>query len=302
MVSCGALPLAMEPSFPLGRRRSTSAARTAWTRLARSSPAMTRRPRRCGPSTMSRLCCAPPERRCPTSLRGRYLLRPMPTWPRPTVRSLRGSPAPEHLRSLPPHVLLALRCPGRCWRSAQSRQSRRIDFRGGCTPAHDDGETTGPNARGASHTLAPNAGAPDLRHDRPHGRRHERELSPALSLAHLRWQGWPTRRQGLDPVVPERGSRRPGSRPGPAASSKSATRQKRMGWESYSSSQATLTASCSAISLRTEAASIVLPSGTTLLDVWPSSLAAHSRRTPGRHQRGDRSDAVSTPAGLSMLT
>jgi hypothetical protein len=36
--------------------------------------------------------------------------------------------APEHLRSLPLHVLLALRCPGRSWRSARSRHSRRIDF------------------------------------------------------------------------------------------------------------------------------------------------------------------------------
>src|SRR5262245_60994686 len=89
---------------------------------------MTPRPRRCGPSTMSRLCCAPPERRSPTSLLGRCLLLPVPTWPRPTVRSLRGSPAPEHLRSLPLRVLPALRCPGRSWRSAQSRQSRRIDF------------------------------------------------------------------------------------------------------------------------------------------------------------------------------
>src|SRR6185503_1541532 len=33
MASCGALPLAMEPSFRLGRRRSISAARTAWTVL-----------------------------------------------------------------------------------------------------------------------------------------------------------------------------------------------------------------------------------------------------------------------------
>src|SRR5215472_8727651 len=128
MASCGALPLATEPSFLLERRQSTLAVRTAWTRVARSSPAMTRRPRRCGPLTTSRRCCVPPGRRSPTSLRGRYLLRPMPTWPRPTVRSLRGSPAPEHPRSLPLHVLLALRCPGHSWRSAPSRHSRRIDF------------------------------------------------------------------------------------------------------------------------------------------------------------------------------
>jgi hypothetical protein len=62
--------------------------------------------------------------------------------PRPTVRSPRDSPAPEHLRSLPPHVWLALRCPGRSWRSAQSRHSRQIDFRARCPSGHDDGEKT----------------------------------------------------------------------------------------------------------------------------------------------------------------
>ena len=69
----------------------------------------------------------------------------------------------------------------------------------------------------------------------------------------------------------------------------------------YSSSQATLTASCSVISLSTDATSVVLPSGITQLEVRPSLLTADCRKIPGLHQRGDRSDAVSTPAGLSML-
>ena len=47
---------------------------------------------------------------------------------------------------------------------------------------------------------------------------------------------------------------------------------------------------------------MVLPSGTTPLDVAPSSLTACCRKTPGRHQRGRRSDALRTPAGLSILT
>jgi putative redox protein len=76
----------------------------------------------------------------------------------------------------------------------------------------------------------------------------------------------------------------------------------RMSRESYSSSQATLTASCSVISLSTDAVSMVLPSGTTPLEVAPSSRTAHSRKTPARHQRGGRSDALSTPAGLAMRT
>ena len=76
----------------------------------------------------------------------------------------------------------------------------------------------------------------------------------------------------------------------------------RMSRELYSSSQATPTASCSVIWLSTDAVSMVLPSGTTPLEIAASSRTAQSRKTPGRHQRGGRSDALSTPAGLSMLT
>ena len=47
---------------------------------------------------------------------------------------------------------------------------------------------------------------------------------------------------------------------------------------------------------------MVLPSGTTPLEVAPSSRTVHSRKTPGRHQRGGRSAALSASAGLSMLT
>src|SRR5215469_11319756 len=100
------------------------------------------------------------------------------TWPRPTVRSLRGSPAPEHLRSLPLHVLLALRCPGRSWRSAQSRHSRRIDFALGTPSGHEDGkkkERTNA-ALGSSRKLVPDA-------------------------VHIRASARPTARTAADPCV-----------------------------------------------------------------------------------------------------
>src|SRR6059058_4253831 len=111
----------------------------------------------------------------------------MPTWPRPTVRSPRGWPAPEHLRWLPRHVLPAWRCPGRSWRSAQSRHSRRTDLAPGAPSGHGDGEKTTTHQRHARIVPgSPRKLAPDAAHTRSSARQTARTAAEEGDHASLR--------------------------------------------------------------------------------------------------------------------